>query len=129
MRRWFLVILPVNLLGCAIPRAEASPEGTFEKFRPEHPEWQCQAIPRLDYLMCRRFPKNKWLVSLELAKDQTSLILKSGPKSFALVRSTKDRLLATSFISWSWRMSAENHATGAIRLIVGFYGGDPKSPS
>jgi|TARA_B100000315_G_C14560055_1_gene580047 hypothetical protein len=69
------------------------------------------------------------LVSLDGTEDEASLTLKAGRESFVLVRRTKAQLLATPFISWSWRIPAERHVAGAVRLIIGFHGGDPKSRS
>jgi hypothetical protein len=129
MRRWFLVMLSAILIGCAIPRAEVSPEGTLEIFGPSSLNGKARLSSDWIIEGAGDAQKIKQLVSLEQAKDQTSLTLKSGPNSFVLVRRTKARLLATPVITWSWRMSAEHHAAGAIRLIVGFHGGDPKSPS
>lgn len=129
MTPWLAAMLPMVLLGCALPRAEVSPEGTLDIFGPGSlsgnarlsSEWVIEGGGGDD--------QAKRLVSLRQAGVEASLTLKSGPKSFVLVRRTKAQLLATPFLSWSWRMSAENHVPGAIRLIVGFHGGDPKSRS
>ena len=123
------VILPAFLLGCAIPRAEVSPKGALEIFGPGSLDGSAKL--KSDWVYegpddQRNFASR---VSLRRTAGQASLTLKAGAQSFVLVRRTKARLLATPFISWSWRMTAERHAAGAIRLIVGFHGGDPKSRS
>ncbi len=121
------MMLAMMLAGCALPRAEVSPEGTLEIFGPG----SLSAGPSLsgEWIIEGGGGQAKRLVSLRPAGLETSLTLKSGPKSFVLVRRTKAQLLAMPFISWSWRMSEEHHAPDTIRLIVGFYGGDPKSRS
>ncbi|MBT4674651.1 MAG: DUF3047 domain-containing protein [Rhodospirillaceae bacterium] len=129
MKPWAALILPMVLLGCTLPRAEVSPEGTLDIFGAGalsgdarlSAEWIIEGGGGED--------QAKRLVSLQQAGVEASLTLKSGPESFVLARRTKAQLLATPFISWSWRMSAEHHAPGAIRLIVGFHGGNPKSRS
>ena len=133
MRHWVLLALPVLLTGCAVQRAEISPEGRLEIFgagtlrdgNKLSRDWVIEGDGDVD--------KFKRQISLERGKGasagKANLILKSGMKSFLLVRRTKARLLATPFITWSWHMTAERRAAGAIRLVVGFHGGDPKSQS
>jgi hypothetical protein len=129
MKPWLAMMLPMVMLGCALPRAEVSPEGTLEIFGPGSLGVNASLSSEWIIEGGGGDRQVKRLVSLQHDGEQTSLTLKSGSKSFVLVRRTKAQLLATPFISWSWRMSAEAQAPGAIRLIVGFHGGDPKSQS
>jgi hypothetical protein len=129
MKPWYLMLLAVDLFGCTLPRAEVSPEGTLDILGPGALGGNARLSGEWIIEGGGGDAQAKRLVSLQQAGPEASLTLKSGPKSFALVRRTKAQLLATPFISWSWRMSVEHHAAGAIRLIVGFHGGDPKSRS
>ncbi len=133
MIRWALLSIPVLLTGCAVPRAEISPEGRLEIFgggtlgasSKLSRDWVIEGEGNVD--------KFKRQISLERDKGaptgKANLILKSGTKSFLLVRRTKARLLATPFITWSWRMTAKRLAASSIHLVVGFHGGNPKSQS
>ena len=54
----------------------------------------------------------------------------NGEEPFIVVRRIRAMMLATPFLSWSWNIEPPS-TTGyhPVRLVVGFYGGDPESPS
>lgn len=133
MIRWALLTSLVVLTGCIVQRAEIGPEGRLEIFGAGalgtgnnlSRDWVIEGEGDVDNF--------KRQISLERGKGVSAgmadLILKSGTKSFLLVRRTKARLLATPFITWSWRITAERLAASPIHLVVGFHGGDPKNRS
>jgi hypothetical protein len=58
-----------------------------------------------------------------------ALRLVNGEKGFVLVRRTQALLLATPYLSWSWNMDDHGQGHHPVRLIVGFWGGNPESAS
>lgn len=54
----------------------------------------------------------------------------NGEDSFVVVRRTRAMMLATPYLSWSWNIDPPS-APGyhPVRLVIGFYGGDPASLS
>ena len=61
--------------------------------------------------------------------DTPILRLISSKKSFVLLRRTRANLLASPFLGWSWNVTTSLGQTVPISIIIGFYGGDPKSRS
>lgn len=62
-------------------------------------------------------------------KGKHALQIKTGTQNFVLVRRTQAMLLATPFLRWDWLMEPHGAGTHPIRLVVGFHGGNPQSPS
>ncbi|MEQ8194570.1 MAG: hypothetical protein RIB59_08785, partial [Rhodospirillales bacterium] len=62
-------------------------------------------------------------------KGKHALQIKTGPQNFVLVRRTQAMLLATPFLRWDWLMEPHGAGTHPIRIVIGFHGGNPQSPS
>ncbi len=85
-------------------------------------------------------PQGDWAISGDAGavRNQMSMIdrqgkhamqIKTGPQNFVIVRRTQAMLLATPFLRWDWLMDRHGAGTHPVRLVVGFHGGNPQSPS
>lgn len=116
------------LPGCAVEQAAVAPEGLLQVLGPfpgfspvELPgDWAVEKDGRLDESQLRIVDK----------AGVPSLKVTNGADSFVVARRTSAMMLATPFLSWSWNIEPPS-APGyhPVRLVVGFYGGDPASPS
>jgi len=111
------------LAACTAPKVDISPEGQLEIFGPNS-----QIIPNSlpdDWVL--EGVEQGFLFSslLRIGKldDAPTLQIASSNKDFALVRRTNATLLASPFLSWSWKVTAPATREHPIRLIVGFSGG------
>ena len=59
---------------------------------------------------------------------QRGVHIQSGTDDFALVRYTRAKLLVSPYLSWQWHVSEHKNEHHPVRLLIGFYGGHPKSP-
>jgi hypothetical protein len=126
----FSVLLALSVSACVMPRAEVNPEGSLEIFS------AATLSPG------GRLPSD-WILENENGKDTgvrqqiavradgrtAAITLRSGPERFMLVRRTKASLLASPYIGWAWRLQAQDAHENDIRLLIGFYGGNPQSRS
>jgi hypothetical protein len=124
------IFLTLVVSACAVPRAEVNPEGTLE------------ILSAATLAPDKRLPRD-WILEVEnggeaAARDRlqvnsngraAALTLHTGPERYMLVRRTKATLLASPYIGWAWRMTADEARERDIRLIVGFHGGNPESRS
>ncbi len=53
----------------------------------------------------------------------------SGRETSILFRHTKTIVTVSPYLSWAWNMGSYAGSQQPIRLVVGFYGGDPESRS
>jgi len=121
-------IMAVMLGGCVLTQAEVGPEGTLEVFS-------------LATLGAARVLPDDWVIEADssgnarrnVAIDTSSggalLTLRTGAPRFIMARRTKATLLASPYIGWSWRMTAQATVSPDIRMIIGFHGGNPESRS
>ncbi len=122
------ILLVIAVSGCALSQAEVGPEGTLEVFSPNAlgpqrslpGDWVVEADGNGD---ARRN------IAVETATGGTTLTLKTGAPRFVMARRTKATLLASPYMGWSWRMTAQAGVTPDIRMIIGFHGGNPESRS
>jgi hypothetical protein len=122
------VLMGVAVSGCAMSQAEVGPEGTLEVFG-------------VNSLSSGRVLPNDWVIeadgngnarrniAVETGSGGATLTLKTGTPRFVMARRTKATLLASPYIGWSWRMTAQAGVTPDIRMIIGFHGGNPESRS
>ena len=66
-------------------------------------------------------------LSINNAGGLLTLRLVSSEKTFVFLRRTNASLLASPFLGWWWNVSPPLGRIAAIRLIIGFHGGNPKS--
>jgi len=123
-----LALVVIAVSGCALSQAEVGPEGTLDVFS-------------LGSLGAKRILPNDWVIeadgngnarrniSVEAAPGSAILTLRTGGPRFVMARRTKATLLASPYIGWSWRMTAQTGVVPDIRMIIGFYGGNPESRS
>lgn len=122
------VLLGTAVSGCALSQAEVGPEGTLEVFSrsslgPAHvlpADWVIEADGNGN---ARRN------IAIETASGAATLTLRTGAPRFVMARRTKATLLASPYMGWSWRMTAQAGAVPDIRMIIGFHGGNPESRS
>ncbi len=124
------LLLPLILVAsCTVPRADISPEGYLEVFGPTTTvtktslpaEWFVDGMTEGIFLESR--------LNIDNIGGSPALNLSAGAKRYVLAKRTKASLLATPFLNWSWNFPAFQGEEHPIRLIIGFYGGDPKSGS
>lgn len=116
------------LTGCVLSQAEVSPEGSLDVFS-------------ANSLGPNRTLPDDWVfesdgggnarrnVNIETTAGTATLTIKASANRFVMARRTKATLLASPYIGWSWRMGGQSGREADIRLIVGFYGGNPESRS
>lgn len=117
------------LAACEIAHVAVSPEGYLEIFGPlagfenGHPpsSWVSRGLDGPGGLAA--------VVRSVESAEAPALLAESGDRPYLFVRRTRARLLATPFMSWSWKVEPHGGDIHPVRLIVGFYGGDPKSGS
>lgn len=117
------------LVGCTVPRADISPEGYLEVFGPSTtfkkinlpPVWFVDGMEKADFI------SNEF--NVETIGGSPALNLSASRQSYIFAKRTKASLLATPFLSWSWNVPSFRGEIYPIRLLIGFYGGDPKSGS
>ncbi|MBT5245280.1 MAG: DUF3047 domain-containing protein [Rhodospirillaceae bacterium] len=127
------VVLSLLLLswasGCAIvPQASVAPEGLLQVLGP-FPGFSPVELPG-DWAIEKDGELDENQLQIMDMQGVPSLKVTNGSDSFVVVRRTQAMMLATPFLSWSWNIEPPS-TTGyhPVRLVVGFYGGDPESPS
>jgi hypothetical protein len=58
-----------------------------------------------------------------------ALMVVNGGHNFIAAKPTRASLLATPYLSWSWNMEMRHSGTHPVRLVVGFRGGNRRSPA
>jgi len=132
--RTFLKVAPLAgamlliLAGCAVKQANVAPEGLlsvlgpFSGFSPVDlpDDWAVEKNGTLDESHLQIITKD----------GVPSLKITNAEESFVVVRRTKAMMLATPFLSWSWFIEPPSTpGYHPVRLVIGFYGGDPASRS
>jgi hypothetical protein len=54
--------------------------------------------------------------------------VQTGHKDFILARYTQANLLVSPYLIWDWYISEHKEEHHPVRLLIGFYGGNPESP-
>ena len=114
--------------GCAVEQASVAPEGLLEVLGP-FPGFSAVELPG-DWAIDKNGELDASQLKIINMQGVPSLRVTNGEDSFVVVRRTRAMMLATPFLSWSWYIEPPS-ASGyhPVRLVVGFYGGDPASPS
>jgi len=113
--------------GCAVPRATVGVDGKLDvlgplaKFSPE-------ALPG-DWVVENDADGLGKHLSVVEKDGVPALEIVSGANDLIVARRTKASLLATPYLSWGWNVEPYGLGYHPVRLIVGFYGGNPESPS
>ncbi len=124
-----LLITLLLLASCTVPRADISPEGYLEVFGPATTisktslpaEWFVDGMAEAEFLNSR--------LNLVNIDGSPALNLSPATRGYVFAKRTKASLLATPFLSWSWNFPAFQGEEHPVRLLFGFYGGNPKSGS
>jgi hypothetical protein len=116
------------LQGCAVEQAQVAPEGLLEVLGP-FPGFSPVELPG-DWAIEKHGDLHENQLQIINKESVPALKITNGEDSFVVVRRTRAMMLATPFLSWSWNIAPPS-ASGyhPVRLVVGFYGGDPESPS
>ncbi len=117
-----------GLQGCAVEQASVAPEGLLEVLGP-FPGFSPVKLPG-DWAVEKDGELNESQLQIVNMDGVPSLKVTNGEESFVVVRRTNAMMLATPYLSWSWYIEPPS-ASGyhPVRLVIGFYGGDPASPS
>ncbi len=124
----WLVLIVLTLAACEIPAVGVTSGGHLRIFgplapltsEPEEIGWVSHGLGDLPS------PSFRETRHADAALD---LRVTAGEEPFLVARWTRANLLATPFFSWSWRVDPHEGDTHPVRLIVGFYGGNPESAS
>lgn len=134
-RRWsnlkaFILagVATLSLTACAVEQASVAPEGLLEVLGP-FPGFSPVELPG-DWAIDKNGELNESQLRVANKQGVPSLEVTNGEDSFVVVRRTDAMMLATPYLSWSWYIEPPS-ASGyhPVRVVVGFYGGDPASPS
>ncbi len=112
---WLLAVA-----GCAVPVVAVTPEGRLPVLGPE-PGFSLQAPPP-GWVM--RGDAAARLVVVE-ERGVPALRIGGGPDTVLAIRRTQATLLATPYLSWAWKVQAQDTGPHPVRLVVGFRGGRP----
>jgi len=118
------VAAAIALASCAVPRVSVDPSGRMEVLGPEHG-------------FSPTSPPPGWVddgdtggrIVVVSQAGVPALRVRPGDGAFVYARRTDAVLLAAPYLSWAWNMDAQRAGSHPVRLVVGFHGGDPKSPS
>ncbi len=115
------------LAGCAVERVSVEPEGRLEVL--DALERFSSGILPADWALEGAGKAFEAHLSVVVENGVPALRVSNGEDSFVVVRRTQAMLLATPYLSWGWNV--EPHGAGAhpVRLVVGFFGGNPESGS
>jgi len=117
-----------GLAGCAVEQATVAPSGLLEVLGP-FPGFSPVELPG-DWAIEKDGGLDEIQLQVVTKQGVPSLKVINGEDSFVVVRRTRAMMLASPYLSWSWNIDPPS-APGyhPVRLVVGFYGGDPQSPS
>ena len=126
---FYFILLAILLGGCTIPQAEISPEGILEVIGPASADpqaplsdaWVSQGMSRDTILESR--------LQVEHIGGRAAYRVIADGRGFVLVRRTRASLLASPFLRWRWKMGKYDDGPHPVRLVIGFFGGDPASGS
>ncbi len=122
------VLITISLTGCTLERASVTPEGLLTVLGPL-PGFSTDELPD-DWALESDGDIGRQQLRVVTKDGLPALRIANGKSSFIVVRRTKAMLLSTPFLSWSWNIEPPS-APGfhPVRVIVGFYGGNPASGS
>lgn len=121
--RAIVLLALIPLSACAVPRAAVDEAGKLDVLGPTR-DFAAGGLP------------GDWVIEGDAKREQLTvaeragvpaLRLVNGAKGFVLVRRTRALLLATPYLSWSWNLDDHGQGNHPVRLIVGFWGGNPES--
>ncbi len=121
-------VVLAGLSGCAVEQANVAPEGLLQVLGP-FPGFSPVELPG-DWALDKNGDLDESQLRIVNKEGVPSLMVTNGEDSFVVVRRTNAMMLATPYLSWSWNIAPPSTSGyHPIRLVVGFYGGDPASPS
>jgi hypothetical protein len=119
-----LLILP----GCVVKQANVGPEGMLSVLGP-FSGFSLEDLPD-DWAVMKNGPLDESLLQIVVKDGVPSLKITNAEDTFIVVRRTKAMMLATPFLSWSWFIEPPSTSGyHPVRLVIGFYGGNPASRS
>lgn len=104
-----------GLGACALPSAQVDLTGKINLFEPV-PGFSLADLPD-DWIAVGADPKGHAVI--RPAVDGPSIRVLGGPAPYALLRRIDASLLATPFLSWSWRVEATGGAVHPARITIG----------
>ena len=121
-------IMLLLLTGCSVKKAIVAPEGLLSVLGP-FPGFSPENLPD-DWAVVKNGNLDIKQIQIVTKDGLPSLKITNSENSFIVMRRTNAMMLATPFLSWYWLIDPPS-TTGyhTIRMVVGFYGGDPKSRS
>lgn len=138
MRALILLLFPLLLLGCSQSRAPTKElvigKGSRidvlnarHRFGPNHipAGWVVEGRDKDSV-----FSQNGKLPNIYMSRHDgvTGVHIQSNQTDFILARYQDTRVLVTPFLVWNWHVSEHQGPHHPVRLLVGFYGGNPQSP-
>ncbi len=108
----FLLLM---LVGCTPPSAQVDLTGQINVFGPAA-EISLSNLAD-DWVALGADPEDH--AEITATADGPSMRVSGGPKPYALVRRVDASLLATPFLSWSWRVEAVDRAIHPARMTIG----------
>ena len=125
--RLLLALGSISLLAfaaaCSKPASNVTPSGTMNVLGPV-PAFEPNALP-LDWVIAGKAERGQCTVVERDGVPAVRVI--NGRRRFGAVKPTRASLLATPYLSWAWNMEPQSSGVHPVRLVVGFYGGNPKS--
>jgi len=129
-RRWIVasgrvvaaIAVAVALAACTVPRASVDPSGRLNILGPG-PGFS-PAAGSGEWILADPGDDGPTFVTAE-ADGVRSLRVDSGRQSGLLARRTDAILVVVPYLSWAWSITPHAGTEHPVRLVVGFYGGDP----
>ena len=118
--------IAVGVAACAVPRATVDPSGRLDILGPG-PGFSPKAGSG-EWILVDPGDGGPTFTTAE-AGGVRSLAVVSGRQAGLLVRRTDAILVVAPYLSWAWSVVPHAGTEHPVRLIVGFYGGDPASGS
>ncbi len=114
------------LVGCTVPRSPVYPTGSLEVIAPLF-DGSGKLLPD-DWAVESDGEVGKYL-AIANKEDVPALKVTNGDAPLIAVRRIQAVLVATPYLKWAWYMSPHGSGNHPVRLMIGFYGGNPESAS
>lgn len=115
----------VALAACEVQKAEVDPSGRLEILAPS-PGLEANGTAAQWKMVTADSEQGPRFVEQEF-QSVRSLRVTSGAVTGILYRNTDAILAVSPFLSWAWSVEPHGGSQHPVRIIVGFYGGDPES--
>lgn len=116
----------LSLAACTVPRATVDPSGRLDILGPG-PDFSPAKVSG-EWIRVDPGDGGPTLTTAE-TEGVRSLRIVSGRQTGLLVRRVDAILVVAPYLSWAWSIGTHAATEHPVRLVVGFYGGDPASGS